>query len=100
MGLFVIVGIGYKLTQSYGGEAIYGGVVAAFLILNPQELDGVTGVIPTAILGAQGMFLGIFTAFIAAELYRYFVNKNWTIKMPLEFRKQYPVHLVHLFRLH
>ncbi|WP_368993476.1 PTS cellobiose transporter subunit IIC [Caldifermentibacillus hisashii] len=85
MGLFVIVGIGYKLTQSYGGEAIYGGVVAvaAFLILNPQELDGVTGVIPTAILGAQGMFLGIFTAFIAAELYRYFVKKNWTIKMPL-----------------
>ena len=84
MGLYVIVGIGYKLTQHYGGEAIYGGVVAvaAFLILNPQELDDVTGVIPTAILGAQGMFLGIFTAFIAAELYRFFVNKNWTIKMP------------------
>ena len=85
MGLFVIVGIGYKLTQSYGGEAIYGGVVAvaAFLILNPQELDGVSGVIPTAILGAQGMFLGIFTAFISAELYRFFVKKNWTIKMPV-----------------
>ncbi len=84
MGLFVIVGIAYKLTESYGGEAIYGGVVAlaAFLILNPQELDGVSGVIPTFILGAQGLFLGIITAFIAAELYRYFVQKNWTIKMP------------------
>lgn len=84
MGLFVIVGIGYKLTEHYGLQAIYGGVVsvAAFLILNPQELDGVTGVIPTFILGAQGMFLGIFTAFFAAELYRYFVKKNWTIKMP------------------
>src|SRR5690606_39269371 len=43
---------------------------------------GVSGVIPTAILGAQGMFLGIFTAFISAELYRFFVKKNWTIKMP------------------
>ncbi|OZU88261.1 PTS system, cellobiose-specific IIC component [Virgibacillus indicus] len=84
MGLFVIIGIGYKLTEHYGGEAIYGGVVAlsAFLILTPQVLEGVSGVIPTAILGAEGMFLGIFTAFIAAELYRFFVQKDWTIKMP------------------
>ncbi|WAA13437.1 PTS cellobiose transporter subunit IIC [Fervidibacillus halotolerans] len=84
IGLFAIVGIGYKLTEHYGLEPIYGGVVAlvSFLILNPQELDGVSGVIPTFILGAQGMFLGIFTAFFAAELYRYFVKKNWTIKMP------------------
>ena len=28
MGLFVIVGIAYKLTESYGGEAIFGGVGA------------------------------------------------------------------------
>ncbi|GGB60529.1 PTS cellobiose transporter subunit IIC [Virgibacillus dakarensis] len=84
MGLFVIVGIGYKLTQHYGLDAIYGGVVAiaAFLILTPQVLEDVSGVIPTSTLGAEGMFLGIFTAFISAELYRFFVNKNWTIKMP------------------
>lgn len=84
MGLFVIVGIGYKLTEKYSLQAIYGGVVAlaAFLILNPQSLDGVNGVIPTFILGAQGMFLGIFTAFASAELYRFFIRKNWTIKMP------------------
>ncbi|MEK4384087.1 PTS cellobiose transporter subunit IIC [Aeribacillus sp. FSL K6-2848] len=84
MGLFVIIGIGYKLTEHYGGQAIYGGVVAlaAFLILTPQSLEGVSGVIPTVSLGAQGMFLGILTAFISAELYRFFVNKNWAIKMP------------------
>ncbi len=84
MGLFVIIGIAYKLTDHYGGEAIYGGVVAlaSFLILTPQTLQKVTGVIPTSSLGAQGLFLGIFTAFISAELYRFFVNKNWTIKMP------------------
>ncbi|MUK87645.1 PTS cellobiose transporter subunit IIC [Ornithinibacillus sp. L9] len=84
MGMFVIVGIGYSLTKHYELEAIYGGVVAlaAFLILTPQVLEGVSGVIPTASLGAQGMFLGIFTAFISAELYRFFVQKNWTIKMP------------------
>lgn len=84
MGLFVIIGIGYKLTRQYELEGIYGGVVAlaAFLILTPQVLEGVNGVIPTSSLGAEGLFLGIFTAFIAAELYRYFVQKNWTIKMP------------------
>lgn len=84
MGLFVIIGIGYKMTQQYELEGIYGGVVAlaAFLILTPQVLEGVSGVIPTSSLGAEGLFLGIFTAFIAAELYRYFVQKNWTIKMP------------------
>ena len=84
MGTFVIIGIGYKLTERYGGEAIYGGVVAfaAFLILTPQILEGVDGVIPTSSLGAEGMFLGIFTAFISAELYRFFVDKEWTIKMP------------------
>ncbi|CDQ38824.1 MULTISPECIES: PTS cellobiose transporter subunit IIC [Virgibacillus] len=84
MGMFVIVGIGYKLTEHYEGEAIYGGVVAlaAFLILTPQVLEGVSGVIPTASLGAEGMFLGIFTAFISAELYHFFVKKDWTIKMP------------------
>ncbi|MFD2629809.1 PTS cellobiose transporter subunit IIC [Oceanobacillus kapialis] len=84
MGVFVMIGIGYKLTEHYGGEAIYGGVVAlaAFLIMTPQVLEEVSGVIPTSVLGAEGMFLGIFTAFISAELYRFFVNKNWTIKMP------------------
>ncbi|MEC2306645.1 MULTISPECIES: PTS cellobiose transporter subunit IIC [Heyndrickxia] len=84
MGLFVIIGIGYKLTQHYGGEALYGGVVAlaSFLILTPQVLGKTAGVIPTSALSAQGMFLGIFTAFTSAELYRFFVKKNWAIKMP------------------
>jgi PTS system cellobiose-specific IIC component len=84
MGLFVIVGIGYKLTASYGVEALYGGVVAlaGFIILTPQVFEDVEGVIPTATLGAEGMFVGILTAFLAAELYRYFVQKNLTIKMP------------------
>lgn len=84
MGLFVIIGIGYKMVEQRKGEAIYGGVVAiaAFLVLTPQIVEETTGVIPTNILGAEGMFLGIFTAFIAAELYQYFVSKNLTIKMP------------------
>ncbi|TMN21745.1 PTS cellobiose transporter subunit IIC [Lentibacillus cibarius] len=84
MGTFVIIGIGTKLTESYGIEGIFGGVAAfaSFLILTPQTVEDVSGVIPTAVLGAEGMFVGIFTAFLAAELYRFFVQKNLTIKMP------------------
>src|SRR5699024_7634531 len=84
MGIFVIIGIGYKLTEQYKLEAIFGGVVAiaSFLILTPQVVEDTAGVIPTSTLGAEGMFLGIFTAFISAELYRFFVQKNWAIKMP------------------
>ncbi|AVR00215.1 PTS system, cellobiose-specific IIC component [Oceanobacillus iheyensis] len=84
MGMFVIVGIAYKLTEYYEGEAIYGGVtaLASFLILTPQMLEGVSGVIPTSSLGAEGLFLGIITAFMSAEFYRFFLQKNWMIKMP------------------
>lgn len=84
LGLFVIIGIGYKLAHNYELEGIYGGAiaVASFLVLTPQRLEEVTGVIPTASLAAEGLFLGVFTAFISVELYRFFVQRNWTIKMP------------------
>ncbi|PAD36048.1 PTS system, cellobiose-specific IIC component [Terribacillus saccharophilus] len=84
MGLFVIFGIAYKLTQQYGLEALYGGfaALASFIILTPQVLEGISGVIPSAALGAQGLFLGIFTAFVSVEIYKFFVKRNWTIKMP------------------
>ncbi|RSL35027.1 PTS cellobiose transporter subunit IIC [Salibacterium salarium] len=84
MGLFVIIGIGYKLVEQSGGEGVYGGVVAlaAFLILTPQVVEDVSGGIPVTAIGAEGLFVGILTAFLAAELYRYFVKKDWTIKMP------------------
>src|SRR5699024_12683498 len=55
MGLFVIIGIGYKLTQRNELEGIYGAVTAlsAVLILTPQVVGKTEGVIPTEILGAK-----------------------------------------------
>lgn len=84
MGLFVIIGIGYKLTQRNELEGIYGAVTAlsAVLILTPQVVGKTEGVIPTEILGAKGMFLGIIVSIISAELYSYFTKKDITIKMP------------------
>ncbi|RIO13202.1 PTS cellobiose transporter subunit IIC [Mammaliicoccus sciuri] len=84
MGLFVILGIGYKLTERNGLEGIYGAVTAlsAVLILTPQVVGKTEGVIPTEILGAKGMFLGIIVSIITSELYSYFTKKLITIKMP------------------
>ncbi|MBM7651831.1 PTS cellobiose transporter subunit IIC [Neobacillus cucumis] len=89
MSVFVVFGIGYYLSKSYNVEAVFGGAIAlvSFLILTPFVLQpehgqAVTGVIPVDRLGAKGMFLGMITAFISAEIYRTIVQKNITIKMP------------------
>lgn len=89
LSVFVVFGIGYYLSKSYDVEAVFGGAIAlvSFLILTPFVLQpetgqAITGVIPVDRLGAKGMFLGMITAFISAEIYRTIVQKNITIKMP------------------
>ena len=89
MSVFVVFGIGYYLSKTYEVEAVFGGVVAlaSFLLLTPFVLNGEGGevipnVIPIDRLGAKGMFLGMITAFTSAEIFRFFVQKNYTIKMP------------------
>jgi cellobiose PTS system EIIC component len=89
MSIFVVFGIGYYLSKSYDVEAIFGGAIAlvSFLMLTPfmVELENgevLSGVIPLDRLGAKGMFLGMITAFLATEIYRRIVQKNITIKMP------------------
>lgn len=90
MTLFVVMGIGYYLSKFYEVEAIFGAVVAvaSFLIVTPflttlaDNKTVVTGVIPLDRLGAKGMFVGMIVGFLATEIYRKLVQKNWTIKMP------------------
>ncbi|OQO98743.1 PTS system, cellobiose-specific IIC component [Geobacillus sp. 44C] len=89
MTIFVVFGIGYYLSKSYDVEGVFGGAIAlaSFFILTPFVLnvegkEAVQGVIPLDRLGAKGMFLGMITAFVAAEIYRKVVQKNITIKMP------------------
>lgn len=91
MTLFVVFGIGYSLSKQYKVEAVYGAAVAvaSFMLLTPTTFqfgktakDVVDGVIPLDRLGAKGMFVGIIGAFIAVEIYRTIIQKNWTIKMP------------------
>ncbi|MDP5885489.1 PTS cellobiose transporter subunit IIC [Streptococcus mutans] len=89
MTIFVVFGIGYYLSKGYEVEGVFGGAVAlsSFLLLTPfyMQTDSgktVSNVLSLDRLGAKGMFLGMITAFIAAELYSRFSNKGWQIKMP------------------
>ncbi|AVI41529.1 PTS cellobiose transporter subunit IIC [Bacillus pumilus] len=89
MSVFVVFGIGYYLSKSYDVEAVFGGVIAlaSFLLLTPFLLEqeggaSIAGVIPVDRLGAKGMFLGMLTGFLSAEIYRYFVQKKFVINMP------------------
>lgn len=38
--------------------------------------------VPTDFLGAKGVFVGLIVGIVTIEIYRFFINKNWTIKMP------------------
>ncbi|AVM24522.1 PTS cellobiose transporter subunit IIC [Bacillus pumilus] len=89
MSVFVVFGIGYYLSKSYDVEAVFGGIIAlaSFLLLTPFLLEqeggaSIAGVIPVDRLGAKGMFLGMITGFLSAEIYRYFVQKKFVINMP------------------
>ena len=90
MTVFVVFGIGYYLSKSYDVEAVFGGAIALvsflfitpFVLVNPETSEVITNVIPVSRLGASSMFIGMIVAFSSAEIYRFTVQKNWTIKMP------------------
>nr|WP_308215271.1 PTS transporter subunit EIIC [Sinobaca sp. H24] len=86
MSLFVTFGIGYHLSKHYGVEELHGALIAtaSFLIITPFQLEEeeITGVIPVASIGAEGMFAAIIVGFIASEIYRKTIQKNWVITMP------------------
>lgn len=85
IALLTTFGIAYRLAQSYDTEGLPAGALslASFLLATPSITDkaGLVG-IPYSSIGGQGLFSAIIIAFITAEIYRWFIQKNITIKMP------------------
>jgi len=86
-GLLSCFGISYALGKNRGLVAIHACAVAivSFLILTPTTLNygnQTIGAVKTVYLGPNGIFLGMITAIVSVELFRFATNKNWTIKMP------------------
>lgn len=85
IALLTCFGIAYRLAESYHVDGPSSGVIAvgAFLLCIPSITDesGAAG-IPYGQIGGKGLFTAIVVAMISAEIYRQFIQRDFTIKMP------------------
>ncbi len=85
MALITVFGVAYRLAESYETDGPSAGVLAigTFLMMTPSitSAEGVAG-IPYNMLGGKGIFAAIVVAMVSAEIYRWFIQKEITIKMP------------------
>ncbi|MER0123922.1 PTS sugar transporter subunit IIC [Streptococcus sp. ZJ100] len=96
ISLIATFGIAYRLSESYGTDGPSAGVIAlsSFVLLAPRFTTMVHnesgeqvsqvfgGAIPFGSLNASALFVAIAVGLVSAEIYRYFIQKGITIKMP------------------
>ena len=84
ISLATAFGIAYSLAKSYDTDGPSAGIIAigAFLLVTPPlKTDDGFG-IPYGLMGGKGLFTAIVVAMITAEIYRQFIQRDFTIKMP------------------
>ncbi|HLR92726.1 MAG TPA: PTS sugar transporter subunit IIC [Atopostipes sp.] len=85
LSIFIFLGVVKSLADYYKVDSLGAQVLAlvGFLILTPTIAndEGVLGISMTH-LGSGGLFLAILTAVIAVEIYRWVIQRGWTIEMP------------------
>ncbi|EGU37306.1 PTS system lactose/cellobiose family IIC subunit [Vibrio ichthyoenteri ATCC 700023] len=85
MSLFISFMVAYRLAERYKVDRISAGVLSlsAFMVLTPfAYVEGVGTVIPTEWLGSKGLFVAMIGALLWTEIFRWFIEKRITIKMP------------------
>lgn len=93
LALYATFGIASSLAKSYKVDSLTAGILAlmSFLIVAApptrvfEDVDNVIGAgryINIANLGSGSLFGAIVTAIISVEIYRFFIEKKITIKMP------------------
>lgn len=96
MSIYVVIGIAANLSDDYKIDRISTSVLAvlAFLItaITPVNLDAeaakkagltISGtILPTGNFGATGLFDAIVVSILTVEIVRFFIKRNWVIKMP------------------
>ncbi|PTC03188.1 PTS cellobiose transporter subunit IIC [Vibrio mediterranei] len=94
MTIYIAVGIGYNLSQSYKINPLMGGLLslASFLLVAAPLANGG---IPAAYLGGTGIFTALITSIYSVELMRFLKAKNLTIRLP----EQVPEKIAQSFEL-
>lgn len=84
MTIFVILGIASEMAKFYSIDRGSTQAIAmvAFLILTPITSTDAGSFLPLGNFGASGLFVGMITAILASEIFRWVIQKGWTIKMP------------------
>jgi PTS system cellobiose-specific IIC component len=84
IGLGVTFTVAYNLSDQYDVEPVSAGLLSlgSFVLLTPVLTTEAGTGFPTQYLGTSGMFVGIIVAMITTEIYRWFVQREITIKMP------------------
>ncbi|MEZ0117506.1 MULTISPECIES: PTS cellobiose transporter subunit IIC [Heyndrickxia] len=84
MAIIAVFGIARSLADHYEVDGVSAGVVAlaSFVIVTPDVVAKTGSGIPYAFVGSGGLFVAILIGLISAEIFRFFVQKNFTIKMP------------------
>jgi len=85
LSLFIFFGIIKSLSDYYEVDTLGATVVSlvGYLIINPPVIaeEGAMG-ISMSHMGSGGLFLSIISAIFALEIYRWVIERGWTIKMP------------------
>ena len=85
MSLLVVFTTSYSLARSYDKNGIAAGVVSFGSLLMLYAGSSKDWAIPYAYLGAQGLFVALFVAVLATEIFvKLMGNKRLVIKMPDE----------------
>lgn len=88
IAFFVAIGIGYFLSQQYDVNPINGAMISMvnFLFQVPFSItvgsESVGNAISLSNLGPNATFTAIIIGIISIEVYRFVLQKNWTIKLP------------------
>ncbi|KON87938.1 PTS cellobiose transporter subunit IIC [Sporosarcina globispora] len=84
MAIVAVFGIAHSLAEYYEVDGVSAGIIAlsCFIIVTPDLVaEGGSGISYTY-LGSGGLFVAIVVGLISAEIFRFFVQKEFTIKMP------------------
>lgn len=84
MGLVAAFGIANALAVQYDKDGVSAGIISisSFLLVTPNLVsdDGVG--IPTAFMGAQGLFVAMVIAIISTLIFKWFIDHNIQVRLP------------------
>lgn len=84
MALAAAFGIANSLAHYYSVDGTSAGIlsVASFIIVSPDLISEIGTGVDYVVLGSSGLFVAIIVGLSTTEIFRFFVQNNWTITMP------------------